>query len=166
MVVRNRAIVNLNGSARGGANGFTLIEITIAIFLLASALTIILGLHVSSVSRAINDQSSMQAMLLARRILTSIETGQTRPETQDNYSSATEFLVAEDISPEEEEMLSKFMVNLKIEQWEIPGYEDIKVKRIFLKVDWGEQPEQTLSIYFFVPDNEDESIKQERESFS
>ncbi len=153
-----------NRSRMGTISGFTLIEITISIFLLASALTIILGLQTSSVSRAINDQNRLNAMLLARRVLTGLETGLTAPEVQDISVPALEYLPKDNIQPEEENTLKNFIINLKIEQWEIRGYDDIKVKRIFLNIEWGDDTEQTLAVYYFVPDNEDESIKQQEQA--
>ena len=55
------------------SSGFTLVEIMIAIVILASSITVILGLQSAIMKRAIDDKSRLTAMLFARRILASLE---------------------------------------------------------------------------------------------
>ncbi|MDZ4787270.1 MAG: prepilin-type N-terminal cleavage/methylation domain-containing protein [bacterium] len=143
------------------SDGFTLIEIAIAIFILATGLVIILGLQTATVSRSIDDRLRLQAMLIARRVLTGLETGDVEPKDQETSQPALEYLSTEDIRPEDEEMYKKFTVNLNIGPWEIPGYDDLKVKRIFVKIAWGDKPEQSVPVFYFVPDNEEESAQPE-----
>jgi len=144
--------------------GFTLIEIMIAIFLLASSLTILLGLQSAVVSRAINDQSRAQGMLVARRILAGIETGDIKvPEGQTSQSARDQ--LGPLARPEDSETLQNMTVNLLSEVWEVPNFEKFKIRKITLNLVWGPSPEQQTGIYYFLPDNEerDENLDEEEE---
>jgi general secretion pathway protein I len=62
--------------ARAGArraHGFTLIEVVVAMAVLAVAFTALLGLHVRSLKLAAREQSYTRALLLARTLLTDAE---------------------------------------------------------------------------------------------
>jgi prepilin-type N-terminal cleavage/methylation domain-containing protein len=53
--------------------GFTFVEITVALALLATAATILMGMQGAAVRRTIRDSNAQAAMLVARRIMASIE---------------------------------------------------------------------------------------------
>jgi type II secretion system protein I len=55
------------------ARGFTLVEVVVALAVLAIAFTALLGLHVRSLRLAAREQSYTQALLLARTLLTEAE---------------------------------------------------------------------------------------------
>jgi len=135
--------------------GFTLIEIAIAIFLLATSLTIILSLQSSVISRSINDRSRVQAMLTARRILAGIETGDTEIKDETVAKPVVEYL-GNLARPEDLDSLKDMNLELKSEPWTIAQYEDLKIKKITLTISWGTAFDQNLAIYFFVPEEESE----------
>lgn len=146
-------------SLLANTEGFTLIEIGIAIFLLAVSLTILLGLQSSVVSRAIDDRHRLQAMLLARRVLSGIETGDMAADPQEISTPALQFL-GESARPEDEATLKDLVVNMKVEPWTIPGYDDLKIRRINLAISWNEDPESRVSIFYFVPEEEESDNNQ------
>lgn len=133
--------------------GFTLIEIMIAIFLLASSLTILLGLQSAVVSRAINDQSRAQAMLVARRILAGIETGEIETPEGESSKSAREQLGAL-VRPEDSTLLDDITINMLSEPWEVPNFEKFKIRKITLNLVWGPSQEQQTGLYYFIPEDE------------
>ena len=140
--------------------GFTLIEIAIAIFLLATSLTIILSLQSSVISRSINDRSRVQAMLVARRILAGIETGDTEVKDETVIKPVVEYL-GNLARPEDLDSLKGMNLELKTEPWTIPQFEDLKIKKITLTISWGTVFDQNLAIYFFVPEDEDDDVGEE-----
>lgn len=85
----------INRKAKGSPEqGFTLIEITLAILVLAGSFTVILGLLASATQRAVRDKNSQSAMLLARRILAAIETNKDAPSTGVQEDQANKILVS------------------------------------------------------------------------
>lgn len=58
-----------------GARGFTLLEVMVALAVIATAFTALLGLHVRSLRVAARDQSYTQALLLSRSLITEAELG-------------------------------------------------------------------------------------------
>lgn len=60
--------------ARRTQSGFTFIEVTVALALLSVAASILIGMQGAAVRRTIRDTNAQAAMLVARRIMASIET--------------------------------------------------------------------------------------------
>lgn len=57
------------------ARGFTLLEVMVALAVIATAFTALLGLHVRNLKLAARDQSYTQALLLSRSLITEAELG-------------------------------------------------------------------------------------------
>ena len=57
------------------ARGFTLLEVMVALAVIATAFTALLGLHVRNLRLAARDQSYTQALLLSRSLITEAELG-------------------------------------------------------------------------------------------
>jgi len=60
-------------SKKDSQSGFTFIEVTVALALLAVAASILIGMQGAAVKRTLRDISAQEAMLVARRIMASIE---------------------------------------------------------------------------------------------
>ncbi|HEY8517834.1 MAG TPA: prepilin-type N-terminal cleavage/methylation domain-containing protein [Candidatus Binatia bacterium] len=60
---------------RRGASGFTLLEVMVALAVIATAFTALLGLHVRNLRLAAREQAYAQALLLARSLITEVELG-------------------------------------------------------------------------------------------
>lgn len=148
-------------SAGAAAAGFTLIEITIAILVLASGLVILLGLQSSSIQRAVRDRDKLQAMLLARQILAAIEISREALPLQDKTAPAHDLLA--DLMPglprdlRLDDNLDKFMTRLRIQNWDLPQInqnslnQDL-VRRIDLTVYWSDSPLDAVNIVYFMPE--------------
>lgn len=57
----------------GAAQGFTLLEVMVALVVIATAFTALLGLHVRNIRLAAREQAYTQALLLARSMVTEIQ---------------------------------------------------------------------------------------------
>jgi len=147
----------------GGTRGFTLMEVALALLLLAGALTVLLGLQSSSISRAVRDRHQQQAMLISRAILAAIEVSAERLETQD-ATDAPERLIEKITGaemPRGEELSSgrTFLANLRVDELEIPvpnkdprfAENAIPLKQVTLTVFWGDKPADQLRTVFVVP---------------
>jgi general secretion pathway protein I len=55
--------------------GFTLLEVMVALAVIATAFTALLGLHVRNLRLAAREQAYAQSMLLARSLITEVELG-------------------------------------------------------------------------------------------
>lgn len=135
--------------------GFTLLEVTVAVLLLVSALTIILGLQNSVVQRSVDDHQRTQAMLMARRIMSAIELWEDPPEDQvvtGPPENILEFVSDVPLShPETLESTKHMETELLIEPWNFPGLEEDMVKRIRLRLSWGAAAGQTFEVIYFIP---------------
>lgn len=137
-------------------SGFTLIEIAIAIFLLATSLTIILSLQSSVIARSLDDRTRIQAMLAARRVLSGIESGDVEVERSDLSKPLLEYLGPQ-ARPEDAESLKNLTLDLKVEPWTVARFEDLEIDKITLSLSWGPAIEQQVTIFFFVPQDESET---------
>ncbi|MBX7137277.1 MAG: prepilin-type N-terminal cleavage/methylation domain-containing protein [Oligoflexia bacterium] len=136
--------------------GFTLIEITIAIVIIASAMVIFLGLQSSIVDQTLRAGEQEQAMMLARRILAKYETsddplnvgetvwesGKTALEDLDLFS---------DQDQEQLDTLNHFHIRLTIGTQGIPQLEEDAMKRLDLVIAWGAAPDQRFEVLYYVP---------------
>ena len=137
------------------AQGFTLIEVTVAIIILASALTILIGMQSSLMSQTLRARNEQQAMLLARRLLASFEVvdPELSPGTQE--LSAAEALKLEEVSSKRDEADFKgyenFTVRLQVSYLGIPNIDPQAMKQLLVDVMWSEDPGDSLQIVYFTP---------------
>lgn len=151
--------------------GFTLIEITIAILILASSLVTLLGLQSASMQRAVRDRNKQYAMLMVRRMLAEYETGVREADIGQMNGPATEFftdLVDEEARAEDmNATLSTFEVDVTISYWDLtdkalnpaaPVGEFIEdeqsFKRIEVAVHWTDDPRDRVAVQYFMPSDE------------
>lgn len=99
-------------------------------------------------------------MLVARRILAGIETGDTEIKDETVIKPVVEYL-GNLARPEDLDSLKGMNLELKTEPWTIPQFEDLKIKKITLTISWGTAFDQNLAIYFFVPEDEDDDVGEE-----
>ncbi len=152
---RSREALALTPRIRGQA-GFTLIEITVAIVILATSLIILLGLQSSSVQRAVYDRNAQQAMLIAREILSAIDIAKDPGLLGEAFGSPEEVLrdvlgsaslPADGLDP-----AGKFDVDLKFEEIElpIPNLGSEHLRKATLAIRWPGSPEQGLVIDYYL----------------
>lgn len=141
-------------------HGFTLLEVTFAILILAGSMTVLLGLQSSSVQRTIRDRNKLQAMLMARQILAAVESAREPPEIGTISGNAREVLeqTLKERQPDaiEETAADDFAAELTVEKWQIPGIEADVIRRLRLTLSWGEGTVNSLSAYYFFATELDE----------
>lgn len=135
-------------------NGFTLIEITIAVFMLASSLVVMLGLEQSNMTRTINDQNRKVALGLARKVMSYIELQKVNINIdEEKADKIINFFSQNNIEydKDDKDVLDKYDVNLKATSAQISGFEqDNLIKLIELKISWGPSHREELSVIRFV----------------
>ncbi len=153
---------------RKGTNfGFTLMEVTIAVLILSSALVTLLGLQSSILKRALRDEEKQHAMLIARTILSAIEIKNQDIETQDTTSSVDQLLDKlqlniKDDGNEENIKKFEFMARLKVENVGIKNIGENLMKSISLTIYSqqaqliNEVPEDAFEVVYLIPLEEEE----------
>jgi type II secretory pathway pseudopilin PulG len=153
-------VAQINKRANSSAErGFTLIEITIAILVLAGSFTVILGLMASATQRAVRDRNSQSAMLMARRILAAIETNKDAPSVGVQEDSANRILTSlmpgiEENSPELDET-KMFSARLTSAAWPV-GDDKESLVRVSLELFWSDSPADSFYVTYFMPKNPNE----------
>ncbi len=131
--------------------GFTLIEIGIAILMLATSLVVLIGLEHASMQRAINDKNKRIALSVARRIMSDIEIGKLKIDVDEkqeddlmNFLKKNDFdLNVEDKN--EKRNLENFSILLQASSPTLAGIEqDNLIKLIELTISWGETNREKL----------------------
>ncbi len=139
--------------------GFTLIEVIIAVMILAFSLTTLLGLQSSSTDQAIRTRNKQQAMLMARKIMSSVELQGSLIKPMKLSADANQvlerFLMAD---PSEKKKKSEKTVaglplnaDIAIEFWNMEGLPEKSVLKIALVVSWSPNPADSVEVLYFVP---------------
>lgn len=145
---------------RSRERGFTFLEIMIAVMLLASASAILVGMQGAAIQRGARDLQAQQAMLMARRIMASIEalTGREFDLTSQGPLPARDLLNQFKIPPSEdpvdERITQQLQASLEVEDWllPIPNAEASPMKKISLGISWGShQPSESFRVLLLMP---------------
>ncbi len=147
------------------SSGFTLIEVAIAVLILASALGVLLGMQSSVLSQTINDRKEQQAMLLARRILAALEVSEEILKVGVESSSAKDMLESFNIEvtdPDELKNLADLQATLQVSYSGMPGIDpEQAMKQIILRVYWGPAAADSFEVVYFVPNDENQEEDEE-----
>ncbi|MGA1192435.1 MAG: type IV pilus modification PilV family protein [Bdellovibrionota bacterium] len=152
--------------------GFTFLEVIIALAVLGSALTIILGLQSALVQRTVLERQQREAALLAREILSAIEARESAGEPMDvGVYNGTPADILNGVLPVEsteseapsETYIADYEAELTVEYWGIPNVNDNAMKRIELLISWGERKPESLQLVLFIPFDEDEVTEEQNE---
>ncbi len=153
-MIKNRKKLFINQS------GFTLIEISIAILMLATSLVVLIGLEQSSMQRAINDKDRRVALSVARRIMSDIEIKKiTIDIDQKKEDKLLNFLKQNDFELEDDDIekknLEKFSIVLQASSPPLAGIEqDNLIKLIELTISWGETNREKLYLIRYIEPDE------------
>jgi prepilin-type N-terminal cleavage/methylation domain-containing protein len=149
---------------RRSESGFTLIEIVIAIMILAVSLTVLIGLQSASIERAVRDRATQQAMLLARSILAGIEAARDPIPLGTIEGPALQLVQRFKAAPDGADFppeLDRFDASLQVEPVAIPLVKDgvptvvpDAMKRILLTIIWGPDPTEQFPVLYFIPNDE------------
>ena len=167
MDLRKKEIVRSRAAGQSyDSCGFTLLEITFALLILASSLIVLIGLQSSVTGRAVRDSNRLQAMMLSRMILAAIESSDTGIPVQDYEGTVAEVLdtnlALDPMDKENLDELEAFRARLLVEEWE-PTADLVQqfglqfastgpvMKRVTLQVSWSDLPEDVFEVIYFVP---------------
>lgn len=137
--------------------GFTLIEILIALAIMAAATVVLMGMQGSAIARTIRDRNAQQGMLLARRIMSSIESA-ADPNNIQNFENESglgalqKVGIPDPTDDTEKRAIAPFQVTLLAEDFPLPlpNIAPDGVKKVTLKVSWGAAIDETFFINFLM----------------
>ena len=138
--------------------GFTFIELIVALAILAASMTIFIGLQAAAVQRTIRDGNVQQAMLAARKIMAMIDTnpalldqGNIAPSPLPSIYAQLGFPPARDQS--EIEALSLLQGALTVEPWAlpVPDIGDPPLRKLVLTIAWGPDPAERFELVYYIP---------------
>lgn len=151
----------IKSSVRSSSLGFTLIEVIMAIVILASALTVLLGLQASIIERTIRDSNQKQAAMFTRQILAAIESEEAAGNPlaiQNTKATIEELLVSILGGPyifPEGVPVEDFTGILDVTYAGIPSVNPEALKRIEVTVLWSDLPQDKISVLLFIPYDEE-----------
>jgi general secretion pathway protein I len=116
-----------------GTAGFTLIEVMVAITIIAFALIGLLGLHNRNLKMIGDDQNLTQATLLARRFVTEMEVIEQWPDTGTSHGEFPE--------------MPGFYWERDVQDTELAT-----VRRVVIHVFWDERNPNAVELVYFIRD--------------
>ena len=139
-------------------SGFTLIEILIALTVMAAASGVLIGMQSAAIARTFRDKNAQQGMLLARRIMASVEASADNPAALVNFENESalgalqKFGIPEPTEASEKKVLTPFAVTMLVEDFPlpIPNMEEDPMKKITLRVSWGSDVDQNIIIAYLM----------------
>jgi hypothetical protein len=141
------------GNSRS-SSGFTIVEIVIALAILATAVVTLLGLNAAILSGTNRSEERLRSTLLLRRILSAIEfepPGELPFSARGDVSEVLRALKSQGSLIEREDL--SYPCEVEIKRWEIAGLPISDLWRAEARVVWGPNPTDTLAIdYIFRKD--------------
>jgi prepilin-type N-terminal cleavage/methylation domain-containing protein len=140
--------------------GFTFIEVLLALVILASASAILVGMQSAAISRAIRDRNAQQAMLFARRIMSSVEIlGESGDIQASDEQPALQMMQAYGVpnpsSDLEKKALEPLKASLMVEEFPlpipIPNKDPALLRKLTLKVSWGTNIDDSFVVASLLP---------------
>lgn len=134
--------------------GFTLLEIIIAVMVLAVSLTTLLGLQSSATDEAIRTRNKHRAMLAAREVMAALENegGDLKPsKINGSIDDILDRYMPEGLKKEgsKEESLP-LMGELEIAFWNIKSLPENSLLKATLKVYWSNNPQDEINVVYFI----------------
>jgi len=139
--------------------GFTFLEVIVALALLAVSASILIDMEAAAVRRTIRDQNAQQATLAARRIMASIEaiddkdftlaSSQGRP-AEELLQELGVDTAAQSLQGGPQVSAPPLTASLLVEDQPIPLPNTVvdPMKRIILKVSWGPGRDDFITIFY------------------
>jgi prepilin-type N-terminal cleavage/methylation domain-containing protein len=135
--------------------GFTLIEVTIAVLILASSLMILMGLQSATLERAARDDARTQALLIARRILAAIETQPQDIQEGQLSGSAEEILgkfnVQDENDPPLPRSVADFTAGFEVQDITLPSFKKKIMHRVLVRVAWSADQRDMVEVLYYAP---------------
>lgn len=137
--------------------GFTLIELLIALSVMAVASVTLMGMQSAAIGRTIRDRNAQQAMLLARRVMASIEVipdpnNIQNFENESGIGALQKLGIPEPTEDTEKRALEPFQVTLVSEDFPLPlpNIDPRGIKKVTLRVSWGAAIDESFFINFLM----------------
>jgi prepilin-type N-terminal cleavage/methylation domain-containing protein len=146
----------LSQQALRGEKAFTLIEIVIAVAILGAAMVTLIGLQSSAISLTVSDDLRIEAIGVARRILSHVDLLKADLKDTKAQGSPSEVLaaIAPSADPLGTSQDSRMNVSLSIEPWDvttlIPNAPPNVLKRVTLTIAWSQNPLDSITIHYTV----------------
>lgn len=139
-------------------SGFSLIEVIVALAIMAAAASLLIGMQGAAIARTLRDRDAQQAMLAARRIMSSIEAagddapvenfdGETVPDALKRFGGPDQTNESEALG------YASLRVAMKVDEWPlpIPNVTDDPMRKITLKVYWGPEIDDAFILTYLAP---------------
>jgi prepilin-type N-terminal cleavage/methylation domain-containing protein len=150
----------LNNPPRLSTAGFTFIEVTVALALLAVAASILIGMQGAAVKRTLRDTNAQTAMLVARRIMASIEILNDSEFSLATQSNAPVKDLMQQLNitglgeRSESPALDMMTASVTVDDIEIPMQVNETVeqmRRIILRLTWGPGADESIQLVYQRP---------------
>jgi type II secretory pathway pseudopilin PulG len=139
--------------------GFTFIEVVIAVSLLAASAAIIIGLQGSAIQRGIHDKYSQIGILIARRLMASLETNEQDLQPFEQSGRVVELLSTFKMTmPDDKDeiaVMDQLQATVRIEPWGIPSVDPDAMRKITIIVSWSSDPYDAVRLMYFAPNKTD-----------
>ena len=134
-------------------DGFTLIEILIAILIFGVAFVSFFGIQSAALKATALSRDRFDAMLIAKNILSYIEIAEdeiTNVNTDGSINDLSRSL-SKGVIKFDPEMVKKYKAKLNIGFFKFQGIDNDALRKISLTVYWGPNPEQSIDVDYFIP---------------
>jgi prepilin-type N-terminal cleavage/methylation domain-containing protein len=143
---------------RSRRSGFTMLEIMIAISILAVAVVPSLGLNNASLSRLYQNEKEFRAILIARQVMSFFEASGRSPNPQESDGEALQivnelgrFTTGIPYTHPNPLELDGFYIFLKVDPLQIENFPDDKLLKVSVVVSWGTEVKDSLELIHIVP---------------
>lgn len=143
---------------RSKIKGFTLVEVILAVLILALGLVTLFGLNTSVMSASLENSRRYQATLFARAIMTALESSSNKVDTISLNDGAYSVLqsILQQTPPIDAELMNGYTAELQIQPWKIAGVDYDGLYLAELKVLWGDRQEQSVKTSLILPASDNE----------
>jgi len=131
---------------------FTLVEVAVAISILAIAFTSLITLNTRYLTSYFNDRNLTHAALFAQRAMTMLEIAENTPEVTEKEGDFIDLLSESGglyRQAEIEKIVSGWTYKLAVQAIPVPPDEDA-MRRIDLTVSWGESVAEEYALVYFM----------------
>ena len=144
-----------NKSHKTNQSGFTLVEIAIAVAILGLAFTTLVGLHTKMLNNYGIERNRNMAAMIGQYMLAMIEVSPTPPEVGGDSGDLKSklqdfgFFDTDDNKTNFDEEIKGWEFNTTVTSGDLEELKDV-YRRIELKLNWGDGPEDSFDFVYFV----------------
>lgn len=138
--------------------GFTILEVLVAVVVLAAAILPILGVQSAALDRVMRNEQEQKAVLIARQILAFIEGSEQVLGASRAEKTALELLQelasgakGVEYNPVNKMQLREYNALFVVEPWNIEMLGETTLLRVVLEISWSQDPRDRVQIAYLVP---------------